>query len=227
MAKATDAKPKPREPHRPREPLSRERVLAQALQLADKQGITSLSMRKLAEALGVKAMSLYNHVKNKDDIIDGIVDRVAGEIEVPEMTVDWKQAMRKRAHSAHAVLLRHPWATMEIVSRVNIGPAMLRYIEATIGCLREAGFSFEMADHAWNAMDSHIYGFTLQALNFPFKAEEYSDVAKNYLPLIPADKYPYLNGMTQQVISGQYDGIHEFEFGLELILDGLDQHRDN
>ena len=116
---------------------------------------------------------------------------------------------------------------MEIVSRVNVGPAMLRYVDATIGCLREAGFSYEMADHAWNAMDSHIYGFTLQALNFPFKAEEYSDVAKNYLPLIPADKYPYLNGMTQQVISGQYDGIHEFEFGLELILDGLDQHRDN
>lgn len=208
-------------------PLSRDRVLSQALQLADTSGIESLSMRKLAEVLGVKAMSLYNHVKNKDDIIDGIVDIVAGEIELPDVGADWKTSMRKRANSAHDVLLRHPWATMEIVSRVNIGPAMLRYVDATIGCLREAGFSFEMADHAWNAIDSHIYGFTLQELNFPFEAEEYSAAAENYLPLIPADKYPYINGMTQRVMSGEYDGIHDFEFGLELILDGLAQYADS
>ncbi|MEO0645607.1 MAG: TetR/AcrR family transcriptional regulator C-terminal domain-containing protein [Cyanobacteria bacterium J06650_10] len=207
-----------------REPLSRERVLTQALQLADESGIEVLSMRKLAEALGVKAMSLYNHVKNKDDIIDGLVDIVASEIELPDINADWQSSMRKRANSAHDVLLRHPWATMEMVSRVNIGPAMLRYIDATIGCLREAGFSFEMADHAWNAMDAHIYGFTLQELNFPFEAEEYSEVAENYISLIPADKYPYMNGMTQQVMSGEYNGIHDFEFGLNLILDGLDRH---
>ncbi|MGD1896232.1 MAG: TetR/AcrR family transcriptional regulator [Phormidesmis sp.] len=220
MGKTTNAQ------SRPRKPLSRERVLVQALKLADKQGIEALSMRNLAEALGVKAMSLYNHVKNKDDMIDGIVDIVVSEIELPETESHWKKAMHKRANSAHAALLRHPWATMEMVSRVNIGPAMLRYVNATIGCLREAGFSFEMADHAWNAMDAHIYGFTLQELNFPFKPEEYSKVAENYLSLIPADKYPYLNGMTQQVIGGKYDGIHDFEFGLELILDGLDQHCD-
>ena len=209
-----------------RAPLSRERVLIQALQLADESGIESLSMRKLAEALGVKAMSLYNHVKNKDDIIDGIVDIVAGEIEVPEVGTDWKAAIRRRANSAHDILLRHPWATMEIVSRVNVGPAMLRYVNATIGCLREAGFSFEMADHAWNAIDAHIYGFTLQELNFPFEAEEYSEAAESYISLIPAEKYPYLNGMAQQVMSGEYDGIHDFEFGLELILEGLEQYRD-
>ena len=209
-----------------RAPLNRERVLNQALQLADESGIESLSMRKLAEALSVKAMSLYNHVKNKDDIIDGLIDIVASEIELPDVNADWKSSMQKRANSAHDVLLRHPWATMEMVSRVNIGPAMLRYVDATIGCLREAGFSFEMADHAWNTIDAHIYGFTLQELNFPFEAEEYSEAAENYLSLIPADKYPYLNGMTQRVMSGEYDGIHDFEFGLELILDGLDQHRD-
>ena len=210
----------------PRAPLSRERVLNKALQLADESGIEALSMRKLAEALGVKAMSLYNHVKNKDDIIDGSVDIVAGEIDLPDVGADWKASMRRRANSAHDVLLRHPWATMEIVSRVNIGPAMLRYVDATLGCLREAGFSFEMADHAWNAIDSHIYGFTLQELNFPFETEEYSAAAENYLPLIPADKYPYINGMTKRVMSGEYDGIHDFEFGLELILDGLEQHCD-
>ena len=210
----------------PRVALSRERVLIQALQLADESDIESLSMRKLAEALGVKAMSLYNHVKNKDDIIDGIVDIVAGEIELPDVGADWKASMRRRANSAHDVLLRHPWATMEIVGRVNIGPAMLRYIDATIGCLREAGFSFEMADRAWNTIDAHIYGFTLQELNFPFEPEAYSEAAENYISLIPADKYPYMNGMTQQVMSGEYDGIHDFEFGLNLILNGLDQYCD-
>lgn len=205
-----------------RVPLNRDRVLMQALQLADESGIESFSMRKLAEALSVKAMSLYNHVKNKDDIIDGIVDIVASEIEVPDVGADWKASMRRRAKSAHDVLLKHPWATMEIVSRVNIGPAMLRYVDATIGCLREAGFSFEMADHAWNAIDAHIYGFTLQELNFPFEEEAYSEVAENYISLIPADRYPYLNGMTRQVMSGECDGIHDFEFGLELLLDGLE-----
>lgn len=205
--------------------LSRERVLRAAVRLADEGGIESLSMRKLAQDLGVKAMSLYNHVANKDDLLDGIVDIVVSEIEVPNFGVDWKTAMRRRAMSAHEVLLRHPWSTMPLVSRVNVGPAMLRYVDATLGCLREAGFSLEMADRAWNAIDSHIYGFTLQELNFPFETEEYSEAAKNGLSLIPADKYPYLNRLTHDVIEGRYDGIHDFEFGLELILNGLDRFR--
>jgi AcrR family transcriptional regulator len=138
------------------------------------KGLAALSMRKLAQALGVKAMSLYNHVANKDDIIDGMVELVVAEIALPSLTVDWPTAMRQRATSAHAVLLRHPWATMALMSRVNVGPAMLRYIDATLGCLVEAGFSYPLADYAWNAIDSHIYGFTLQALNFPFEADEYA-----------------------------------------------------
>jgi AcrR family transcriptional regulator len=211
----------------PPTPLSRERVLHAALRLADEEGIESLSMRKLAQALGVQAMSLYNHVANKDDLLDGIMDRVVSEIEVPSLDTDWKTAIRRRAISAHAVLLRHPWATMPLVSRVNVGPAMLRYVDATLGCLVEAGFSFEMADHAWNAIDSHIYGFTLQELNFPFEAAEYSEAAKSRLSLIPSDKYPYLNHLTHWVMKGRHDGIHDFEFGLELILDGLDRFREN
>ena len=207
--------------------LSRERVLRAAVRLADEGGIESLSMRKLAQDLGVKAMSLYNHVANKDDLLDAIVDIVVSEIEVPNLGVDWKTAMRRRAMSAHEVLLRHPWSTMPLVSRVNVGPAMLRYVDATLGCLREAGFSLEMADRAWNAIDSHIYGFTLQELNFPFETEEYSEAAKNGLSLIPADKYPYLNRLTHDVMEGRYDGIHDFEFGLELILNGLDRFRHN
>ncbi|NJR37802.1 MAG: TetR/AcrR family transcriptional regulator [Leptolyngbyaceae cyanobacterium CSU_1_4] len=211
----------------PHLPLSRERVLRAALCLADEGGIESLSMRKVAQALGVKAMSLYNHVANKDDMLDGIVDIVVSEIEVPSLDLDWKTAMRRRAISAHEVLLRHPWATMPLVSRINVGSAMLRYVDATLGCLREAGFSYELADHAWNAIDSHIYGFTLQELNFPLKAEEYAETAKSFISYIPADQYPYMNRLSHYVIEGRYDGLHDFEFGLELILNGLDQFRDN
>ncbi len=206
-------------------PLSRERILQAALRMADEGGIESLSMRKLAQDLGVQAMSLYNHVTNKDDIIDGIVDRVVSEIEVPDFSLDWKTAMRRRSTSAHEVLLRHPWATMPLVSRINVGPAMLGYINATLGCLFEAGFSLEMADQIWNAIDSHIYGFTLQELNFPVETENYSEAAKIGLPLISADLYPYMNTLTHAVIEKRYDGIQNFEFGLELILNGLDKFR--
>ncbi|OKH24040.1 TetR family transcriptional regulator [Chroogloeocystis siderophila 5.2 s.c.1] len=196
------------------------------MRIADEEGVESLSMRKLAQKLGVKAMSLYNHVTNKDDILCGIVDIVVSEIEVPSLETDWKTAMRRRAISAHEVLLRHPWATMALMSQMNTGSAMLRYVDATLGCLCKAGFSFEMADRAWNAIDSHIYGFTLQELNFPLAATEYAEVAKNFVAFIPADQYPYLNQLTHHVIEGRYDGIHDFEFGLELILNGLDQFRE-
>jgi AcrR family transcriptional regulator len=203
-------------------PLSRERILQVAVQRADAEGIEALSMRKLAQELGVKAMSLYNHVANKDDMVDGMVDRVVGEIELPSLDIDWKTAMRQRAISAHTVLLRHPWATLALMSRVHVGPAMLRYVDATLACLVEAGFSYPMADHAWNALDSHIYGFTLQALNFPFEAEEYAAAAKDYVAMIPPEKYPYLNQLTHQVMEGRHDGLHDFEFGLNLLLNGLE-----
>jgi len=203
-------------------PLSRERILQVALQRADTEGIEALSMRKLAQELGVKAMSLYNHVANKDDMVDGMVDLVVAEIELPRLDIDWKTAMRQRAISAHTVLLRHPWVTMALMSRVNVGPAMLRYVEATLACLVEAGFSYPLADYTWNALDSHIYGFTLQALNFPFEAAEYATAAKDYIAMIPSEKYPYLNQLTQHVIDGRHDGLHNFEFGLNLLLDGLE-----
>ena len=204
-----------------REPLSKQRVLLAAVRIADEEGIAALSMRRLGQALGVEAMSLYKHVANKDDLLAGIVDIVAAEIERPAIGGDWQRSMRRRAVSAHEVLLRHPWATMLIVSRANVGPAMLGYVDATIGCLKEAGFSYAMADHAWNAIDSHVYGFTLQKLNFPFEPSEYAAMAKAFLPMIPAVQFPYLNGMSQQVIDGQHNGLHDFEFGLDLIVDGL------
>jgi AcrR family transcriptional regulator len=208
-----------------RRALTRNRVLRAGIRLADKSNIESLSMRKLAQALNVEAMSLYNHVANKEDLLNGIVDIVIGEVDVPKISDDWRHAMRQRANSAHKVLLQHPWASMQIVSRINVGSKMLRYVDATLGCLREAGFTYEMADHAWNAMDSHIYGFTLQELNFPFDSSEYADVAEDYLAMIPVKQYPYLNALSQQVIDGSYNGVHDFEFGLDLILDGLEALR--
>ena len=209
-----------------RTPLDRAKVLRAALQMADKGGIESLSMRKLAQALKVEAMSLYNHVASKEDILDGLVELVASEIDVPSIGGAWKAVMRRRAISAHAVLMRHPWATMLFVSRVNIGPNMLRYVDATIGCLREAGFSYPMADHAWNALDAYIYGFTLQKLNFPLDPAEYAPAAKQFLHLIPVEQFPYLNGMSQEVIAGRHDGVHQLELGLDLLLDGLERMRE-
>jgi AcrR family transcriptional regulator len=219
MAKTSNSPPTPPLP------LSRERVLRAALRLADAGGLEQLSMRKLAQELGVKAMSLYNHVASKDDLLDGMVDWVVGEIEVPDLTMDWQLAMRRRAISAHQVLLRHPWAAMAILSRINVGPSMLRYVDATLGCLHQAGFSLEMADHACNAIDNHIYGFTLQELNFPIEATEYAKAGKEFISNIPVTQYPYMNQLAHEVIEGRYDGLHDFEFGLEFILSGLEQLR--
>lgn len=193
-----------------------------ALELADEQGLDALSMRKVAAKLGVEAMSLYNHVKNKDDMIDGIIDIVAGEIELPTPDFDWKGNMRRRSQSVHKVLMRHPWAAMPFLSRVNTGPNMLNYVDATLGCFMAVGFTPAQADYAWNAIDNHIYGFTFQALNFPFKPKEYRKVAKQYLPELPRDQLPNLYRLTEEVAEGRHDGVQDFDFGLDLILDGLE-----
>lgn len=207
----------------PREPLSTERVLGAALTLADAGGTEALTMRRLGQELGVEAMSLYKHVANKDAILDGIVDLVVAEIALPSPGDGWKPAMRRRGMSAHQVLLRHPWACMLLMSRVNLGPAMLRYVDATLGSLREAGFSIELADYAWNAMDSHIYGYTLQELNFPFEPQQFPEAAETYLPQLPSGRYPHLTELAVHVMEGHYDGVPDFTFGLDLILDGLER----
>jgi AcrR family transcriptional regulator len=206
-----------------RAPLTRQAVLHAAVRLADEHGSAALSMRRLAQTLGVEAMSLYNHVRNKDDLLDGIADLVVAEMAPPAIGGDWKAALRARSMSAHEVLLRHPWATGLIGTRINVGPAMLRYIDATVGCLRAAGFSLPQADRAWNALDSHLYGFTLQELNFPLEPSDYASAAQHFLPLIPADEFPHMNALAQLVIDGKHSGIADFGFGLELILDGLER----
>ena len=207
-----------------RTPLSRERVLRAAVALADESGIDSLTMRKLGQSLGVEAMSLYNHVANKDDILDGITDLVIGDIEVPPTGTEWRTAMRQRALSAHELLLAHPWAAMQIMSRFNIGPGMTRYLDATLGRLREGGFSIEAALDAWHTLDSHIYGFTLQELGLPFDADEAPKVSEEVLGQLSAGEFPHVVEIITHVMeSGR---IEDFDFGLDLILDGLQRKLD-
>jgi AcrR family transcriptional regulator len=207
-----------------RVPLSRERVLRAAVALADQNGIESLTMRRLGQELGVEAMSLYNHVANKDAILDGVVDLVLGDIEVPPTGTHWKTAMRQRAISAHQVLLAHPWAALLIMSRFNIGPGMTRYLDATFGRLREGGFSIAGALDAWNTLDSHLYGFTLQELNLPFEVEETQQVSADVLGQLPAHEYPHVVEVITEIMqSGREE---DFEFGLDLILDGLQRTLD-
>src|ERR671923_1196620 len=180
-----------------RRPLSRERVLRAAFERTDKDGIESLSMRKLAQELGVEAMSLYRHVRNKGEIVDGMIDLVFGEIGLPPPGVDWKTAMRQRAISAREVLARHPWAIGLMESRSTPGPATLQHHDAVIGCLRAAGFSIAMAAHAYSVLDSYIYGFALQQASLPFKtSEEVVEVAESILRQLPADAYPHLTELT-------------------------------
>jgi AcrR family transcriptional regulator len=218
---ATQSAPQPEQ----RIPLSRERVLRAAIALADHGGLESLSMRKLGQELGVEAMSLYHHVANKDDLLDGIVDAVTREIEVPSDDADWKEAIRRTAISSHEVFLRHRWACSLMMRRARVSPERMQWMEALLRTLREAGFSADMTHHAYHALDSHITGFTLWQVSMPFETkEELVDLAEGFLKEIPADEYPYvIEHAEQHIAPSSPDGKTEFEFGLDLILDGLER----
>ncbi|MGH3736069.1 MAG: TetR/AcrR family transcriptional regulator [Micromonosporaceae bacterium] len=209
----------------PRVPLSRDRVLRTAVQLADEAGVGALTMRKLADRLGVEAMSLYHHVKNKDEILDGMVDKVFAEIELPDSGDGWKTAMRHRAVSARQALVRHPWAIGLLDSRASPGPATLRHHDAVIGCLRRGGFSVAMVAHAFSAIDSYVYGFALQELSLPFQSgPELEQVAEQIMRELPAAEYPHFTELvSEHVLRPGYAYADEFEFGLDLVLDGLDR----
>ena len=209
---------------RPRKPLSKERVLRAALALADAEGIEALSMRRLAKDLGVEAMSLYNHVANKDEILDGIIDLVAGEFELPADAGDWQTAMRRHLISARDVLLRHSWATA-LWMRQGGGTARMRNGDWMLRTLREAGFPKELMYHAFHILESYVQGYTLQQLNFPYKGEELAGMAANFLQQLPAGAYPELVEHIQQHLEPHDEETSGFALGLDLILDGLDRAR--
>jgi AcrR family transcriptional regulator len=220
------SQPKPRE--EARVPLSRVRVIDAAIRLADEGGIESLTMRRLALELGVEAMSLYYYIASKDEILNGIVDVVVGEFELPSPGADWKAALRRTATSAYEILLRHPWAASLVLSASGFSAARMRYMDSILRTLREAGFSADMTDHAYHALESHIMGFTLWEVGMNLgSAEELAGLATDFLKELSVDEYPYLAEHIEQHLkerSPEDEG--EFAFGLDLILDGLERVRD-
>jgi len=209
-----------------RTPLSRERVLDAAVAIADEDGLTSLSMRRLAQELGVEAMSLYNHVANKDDILDGIVELVASEIDLAPGAADWKAGMRRRAIAAHEVLSAHPWAGSLWMSSRSFGGARMRYAESVLQGLREGGFSPDLTYHAFHVLQSYVLGVTLQEQNLRFEPGELKALAERYLRDFPADEFPELAEHVRQHMEPSESHGGTFEFGLELVLNGLERLRD-
>ncbi|MBN6051029.1 TetR/AcrR family transcriptional regulator C-terminal domain-containing protein [Nonomuraea sp. RK-328] len=211
-----------------RQPLSRDVVLEAAIRVADRGGVEAITMRRVAQELGVEAMSLYHHVPNKDAILDGVVDMVFAAIELPGADCDdWRDAIRVRASSARAVLSQHSWALGLIDSRRQPGPATLRHHNAVLGVLREAGFTLPMAAHAVSLIDSYIGGFVLQEANLPLKTpDDVEEVAGGLLEHLPVDELPYLTEMiVDHALRPGYDFTSEFGYGLDLILDALEARR--
>ena len=212
----------------PRIPLTRDRVLEAAIRIADEEGLDALTMRRLGQELDVQAMSLYNHVANKDDLRHGIVEIVMGEIEVPSDAGDWKAALRGSAISAYEAFIRHPWACSLHNATPRISDARMLWMEGVLKTLREAGFSPNMTHHAYHALDSHITGFTLWVVSMPFDSrEELLDMAAEYIPQIPG-QYPYvIEHAKEHLEDPDPNEPSEFEFGLDLILEGLERRLDD
>lgn len=207
-------------------PLSRDRAVREAVRLADTEGFGAVTMRRLGRELDAGAMSLYHYVKNKDELVDGMVDLVFAEIEAPTADGDWRDAMERRSLSARDVLLRHSWALALMESRPNPGPANLRHREAVTACLREAGFSIEMTAHATWMLDSYVFGFVLQEANLPFdSAEELADRADAFMAQLPREQYPYSAETAGALLAAGYDPATEFAFGLTVMLDALERLR--
>ena len=206
-----------------RAPLNLERTLQVALVIADDEGLEAVTMRRLARELGVEAASLYHHVNGKNQILDGLVDVVAAEIEPPTPSTDWRTAISQRAHNTRAGLRRHPWAVSLMASRTSPGPATLGLLETGIRCFREGGFSVLQAAHAISVVDSYVHGFVLQEVNLPFRDEsELAAMTGAIMETFPASEFPYLFELTvEHVLEPGYDYGKEFDSGLKVVLDGV------
>jgi hypothetical protein len=212
-----------------RKPLSRDRILAAALALADAEGLGALTMRRLAQSLDVEAMSLYNHVANKDDIVAGVVDLVMAEVDLPDPALPWMATIRASAVSVHLALCRHPWAANLVMSAGDPSPARLAWMNGVLGCLRTAGCSVELTHHAYHALDSHIIGFSLWVSELPITGSGLNELAGRMVNLPPFTDYPWLQEhmryhMEEPHPEPDYTGSG-FEFGLDLILEGVERRR--
>lgn len=218
-----------------RVPLSRRRVLRAAVELADREGLDALTMRRLAHELGVEAMSLYHHVANKEAVLDGVVEVVVGEIldavgdvDAPAPEDDWRAALRARVLAAREIMLRHPWAPRVLETRTAMSPEILGYFDGLLGILRAGGFSYDLVHHGMHALGSRALGFTQEL----FEPDEDADADASAMLELMADRFPNLVGMLAEVAHDDPDGTlgwcddqYEFEFGLELILEGLERRR--
>jgi len=213
-----------------RAPLSRDRVLRAAVRLADREGIDAVSMRKLGQLLSVDPMSLYNHVSNKDDLLDGIVDRIVGEIDQPVEGVDWRTAIRMRILSARQMLIRHPWASAVIGTRKTMTPTIMAYMDSTAGILRRGGFSVDLTHHAFHILGSRVLGFAQELYDESAALEESPEIVAMMMEQMSV-QYPYMSEVAreishqEEVVGAGCDDQVEFEFALDLILDGLDRLR--
>jgi AcrR family transcriptional regulator len=208
-----------------RVPLSRDRIVTAAVALADAGGFPSLSMRNLADELNAGTMALYRHVANKEDLLDGMVDIVFSEMYPPVIGGGWRNELRERGVSARSALQRHPWSVGLMETRMHPGPASATHHNATMGCLREAGFPFKEAVHAYSLLDSYTYGFALQEQTIPFETpDESADMAQITVGE-QGDAYPYLAEVVIELGKQGYDYTEEFEFGFDFILDGLERFR--
>jgi AcrR family transcriptional regulator len=205
--------------------VTREQVLAAALELADEGGLAAVTMARVGARLGVEAMSLYRHIGNKEEMLDGLVDRIFAEIEVPVDATDWHEALRRRAVSVHAALRRHPWAIGLMESRALPGPATLGHHDAMVGLLFRAGFNGRLATRVYNLLDSYIYGFALQEATLPFSSpEEMASMSEQMLAAV-ADDYPHLAAVQRELVTAGFDYADEFEAGLDIILGALPDPR--
>lgn len=209
-----------------RAPLDRERILRAAIALADAGGLGRLSMRRLGQRLGVEAMSLYKHVANKEEVLEGIVDLIVGDIYVPESAGSWKGSMRARALSMRELFLRHPWAVGLLEARRTLGPIALRYCDAVLGVLRRGGFSTAAAVHAFSLIDSYAYGFSIQEKSLPSGPAESAAVTEQFLRQLPVSEYPHLAETAAHVLRSGFDAAREFEVGLDLLLEAVEGWRD-
>lgn len=210
-----------------RQKLSRDVVIQAAIKLTDEIGIEALSMRKLAENLNVEAMSLYNHVKNKEDLLDAMVDEVVAQTYFPDCDNDWRQELERVSLSAHAILMKHPWTSLLLVSRPTMRYAKLAHFNAIQGCFVNAGFSPQMADQVRRAIEGYLIGFTLQKLHDPTPESDYANAATQSLPTLPREVFPHAYDLVEAISAGKYDGKHYIEFGLTFILDGIQKILDN
>lgn len=209
---------------RARPALTADRIVEAAVSVADEGGLARVSMRNVARALGVEAMSLYHHIKGKEALLDALADWVFTQVELPAATQGWRAAMEQRAESARRALGAHVWALGLVESRTVPGPALLAHHEAVLACLRANGFSIPMASHAFSAIDAYVYGFVLTETTLPFEAGAAGEFAVEMERMLPAAQYPNLTAMLrEQVLGREYDFGDEFGFGLSLILDGLER----